>query len=193
MKKLLIVLAALAALFIVWVIPSYNGIVNLDEKVSGKWADVESQYQRRSDLIPNLVATVKGYADHEKSTLDAVASARAQASQMKVDIGSATPEQLAQFEKLQGSLSSAVSRLMAIAESYPELKANEHYLELQAQLEGTENRITVARRDFNAAVREYNTSIRHFPSSLIAGIFGFDTKAYFEADAGADKAPEVEF
>lgn len=193
MKKLLIVLAALAALFILWVIPSYNGIVNLDEKVSGKWADVESQYQRRSDLIPNLVATVKGYADHEKSTLDAVASARAQASQMKVDIGSATPEQLAQFEKLQGSLSSAVSRLMAIAESYPELKANEHYLELQAQLEGTENRITVARRDFNAAVREYNTSIRHFPSSLIAGIFGFDSKAYFEADAGADKAPEVEF
>ena len=193
MKKLLIVLAALAALFILWVIPSYNGIVNLDEKVSGKWADVESQYQRRSDLIPNLVATVKGYADHEKSTLDAVASARAQASQMKVDIGSATPEQLAQFEKLQGSLSSAVSRLMAIAESYPELKANEHYLELQAQLEGTENRITVARRDFNAAVREYNTSIRHFPSSLLAGIFGFDSKAYFEADAGADKAPEVEF
>lgn len=193
MKKLLIVLAALAALFILWVIPSYNGIVNLDEKVSGKWADVESQYQRRSDLIPNLVATVKGYADHEKSTLDAVASARAQASQMKVDIGSATPEQLAQFEKLQGSLSSAVSRLMAIAESYPELKANEHYLELQAQLEGTENRITVARRDFNAAVREYNTSIRHFPSSLVAGIFGFDSKAYFEADAGADKAPEVEF
>ena len=193
MKKLLIVLAALAALFILWVIPSYNGIVNLDEKVSGKWADVESQYQRRSDLIPNIVATVKGYADHEKSTLDAVASARAQASQMKVDIGSATPEQLAQFEKLQGSLSSAVSRLMAIAESYPELKANEHYLELQAQLEGTENRITVARRDFNAAVREYNTSIRHFPSSLVAGIFGFDSKAYFEADAGADKAPEVEF
>ena len=193
MKKLLIVLAALAALFILWVIPSYNGIVNLDEKVSGKWADVESQYQRRSDLIPNLVATVKGYADHEKSTLDAVASARAQASQMKVDIGSATPEQLAQFEKLQGSLSSAVSRLMAIAESYPELKANEHYLELQAQLEGTENRITVARRDFNAAVREYNASIRHFPSSLVAGIFGFDSKAYFEADAGADKAPEVEF
>lgn len=192
MKKSFLILAAIVAL-LVWVVSAYNGIVTLEETVSNKWSDVETQYQRRTDLIPNLVATVKGYADHEKNTLNAVVEARAQASQMKIDISNATPEQLAQFQQIQGSLSSALSRLMAVSESYPELKANSQFLELQAQLEGTENRITVARRDFNAVVRDYNTSIRHLPRSLIANIFGFQPRAYFEAEEGAQNAPNVEF
>ena len=168
-------------------------MVTLDEHVSTSWSNVESQYQRRSDLIPNLVATVKGYASHEKGTLESVISARAEATQTKIDISNATPEQLANFQKAQSSLSSALSRLMAVSEAYPDLKANENFKELQAQLEGTENRITVARKEFNSAARSYNTEIRQFPGSIVANVFGFTTRAYFEAEEGAEKSPDVQF
>ncbi len=192
MKKSYIALIALAAV-VLYGVSTYNGMVTLDEHVSTSWSNVESQYQRRSDLIPNLVATVKGYASHEKGTLESVISARAEATQTKIDISNATPEQLANFQKAQSSLSSALSRLMAVSEAYPDLKANENFKELQAQLEGTENRITVARKEFNAAARSYNTEIRQFPGSIVANVFGFTTRAYFEAEEGAEKSPDVQF
>lgn len=192
MKKSYIALIALAAV-VLYGVSTYNGMVTLDEQVSTSWSNVESQYQRRSDLIPNLVATVKGYASHEKGTLESVISARAEATQTKIDISNATPEQLANFQKAQSSLSSALSRLMAVSEAYPDLKANENFKELQAQLEGTENRITVARKEFNAAARSYNTEIRQFPGSIVANVFGFTTRAYFEAEEGAEKSPDVQF
>lgn len=171
----------------------YNTMVDKQEAVNSAWSNVENQYQRRSDLIPNLVNTVKGYATHEKETLDAVVSARAKATQMTVDAKNLTPEKLEAFQKAQGEISSALGKLLAITENYPELKANENFQELQAQLEGTENRISVERRTFNEVTKDYNTYIRKFPNNIISSMFGFEKKSYFEAEAGAEKAPEVKF
>lgn len=188
-----IIIAAVALLLVLWGVSGYNGIVEMDENVNNQWANVEAQYQRRTDLIPNLVSTVKGYATHEKSTLEAVMQARSQATQMKIDPANCTPEQLAAYQKAQGDVTTALGKLLAITENYPQLKANENFMELQSQLEGTENRITVARRDFNAAAKEYNTVIRKFPKNIIASMGGFEKHNYFEAEAGAEKAPKVEF
>lgn len=193
MKKSLIIIIAIVAIVAMWGISAYNGLVSMDENVSTQWAQVETQYQRRSDLIPNLVNTVKGYATHEKETLEGVIAARSQATQITVNPSELTPEAIAKYQQAQGAVTSALGRLLAISESYPELKANQNFLELQAQLEGTENRINVARNNFNEAAREYNTAIRRFPKNLIAGISGFDKRPYFEAEAGAEKAPTVEF
>ena len=188
-----IIPVALLVVIIMWAISGYNGMVSMDESVQGKWADVETQYQRRADLIPNLVSTVKGYAAHESETLESVVKARSEASSVKVDPENITPEKLAEYQKAQSGVSSALGRLMVIVEKYPDLKANQNFLELQSQLEGTENRINVARRDFNEAAKQYNTSIRRFPKNIIAGMFGFEKKAYFEAEKGAEQAPKVEF
>ena len=171
----------------------YNSMIKLDEQVTSQWAQVENVYQRRSDLIPNLVASVKGAADFEKSTLTDVINARAKATSINVDPANLTPEAIAQFQAAQGQLSQSLGRLLATVEAYPELKANQNFLELQSQLEGTENRITVERQKFNAVTQEYNSKIRTFPNNLTAGIFGFKPKGYFQAEAGANKAPKVEF
>ena len=184
---------AAVAVVVVWGVSKYNGLVVSGEKVESAWSQVENQYQRRSDLIPNLVNTVKGYAAHEQSTLEEVVAARAKATQVSVDAQSLTPEKLAEYQKAQGEVGSALGRLMAISEAYPDLKANQNFMELQAQLEGTENRIAVARRDFNEAVKAYNLRTKRFPSNIIAGMFGFESKAYFEAVSGAEKAPVVSF
>ena len=172
---------------------TYNKLVEQEEVVAQKWADVETQYQRRADLIPNLVSTVKGYAAHESETLEAVVAARSKATQMTIDPATATPEQIAAFQAAQGELSQALGRLLAITENYPDLKANEQFSELQAQLEGTENRIAESRRIYNEAVQTYNVSVRKFPNNIWAMIFGFEKKAMFSAEAGAEKAPEVQF
>lgn len=172
---------------------SYNSMVKLDEDVKGKWGAVQAQYQRRTDLIPNLVATVKGAANFEKSTLTDVIEARAKATSVQVDPTKLTPESIQQFQAAQGQLSQALGRLMVVTENYPELKSNQNFLGLQEQIEGTENRINVARLDFNTAVQNYNSKIRSFPANLTAKIFGFAEKGYFQAEAGADKAPKVEF
>ena len=193
MKKSTIILVAVIAALAMWVISAYNGMVKMDESVSTAWSNVENQYQRRTDLIPNLVNTVKGYASHEKETFEAVVSARSKATQMTVDPENLTPEKLQEYQKAQGEIGAALGRLLAITENYPELKANENFKELQAQLEGTENRISVERRNFNEVARTYNTSIRTFPKSILAGMFGFDKRPYFEAEEGANKAPEVKF
>lgn len=174
-------------------VSGYNTLVSMDEGVQGKWADVETQYQRRADLIPNLVNTVKGYAAHEKETLAAVVQARSEATSVKIDPTNMSAEQLAQYQQAQNGVTSALGKLLVVVEKYPDLKANQNFMELQAQLEGTENRITVARRNFNDAARIYNTAIRRFPKNILANIFGFDKKAYFEAEQGAEKAPQVEF
>jgi LemA protein len=171
----------------------YNTMVELQEAVPKAWADVEAQYQRRADLIPNLVNTVKGYANFEQETLTKVIEARASATQVKIDPSNITPEALAQFQQAQNGVSSALSRLLVVAEAYPDLKANENFRDLQAQLEGTENRITVARTRFNEVVQPYNVYIKKFPSNVIAGMFGFTAKGYFESAAGSEKAPEVKF
>jgi len=180
-------------LIVLWAIGKYNGIVGKDQTVKKSWGDVESDYQRRSDLIPNLVNTVKGYANFEKETLTKVIEARASATQMKVDASNLTPEALESFQKAQGGLSQALGRLMVVAEQYPDLKANQNFLDLQAQLEGTENRINVSRKRFNEAVQDYNTAIVGFPGNLVAMIGGFKEKGFFKAAEGADKAPEVKF
>lgn len=193
MKKSTIIVLAIIAILVFWVITSYNGLVTSEENVNSQWANVETQYQRRADLIPNLVNTVKGYAKHEKETLEGVIAARSQATQIKVDSKDLTPEKLAEYQKAQGAVTSALGKLLAITENYPDLKANQNFLELQAQLEGTENRITVARKNFNDAAQAYNTSIRRFPKSIFASMFGFDKRPYFDAEEGADKAPKVEF
>lgn len=172
---------------------SYNSMVKLDENVKAKWGDVESQYQRRADLIPNLVNTVKGAANFEKETLTAVIEARAKATSVQVDASKLTPESIQQFQAAQGQLSSALGRLLAVSENYPELKANANFQGLQATLEGTENRINVSRRDFNESVQQYNSKIRAFPANLTAKMFGFTEKGYFQAEAGSDKAPKVQF
>lgn len=171
----------------------YNGLVQKDEGVKESWAQVESQYQRRADLIPNLVSTVKGAADFEKSTLTAVIEARSKATQTTINAGELTPENIAKFQGAQDQLSSALSRLLVTVEQYPQLKANQNFLELQAQLEGTENRIGVARNNFNTVVKEYNQDVRTFPNNIFAGIFGFSQKGYFTAAAGSEKAPSVQF
>ena len=178
---------------VLWAIGGYNGMVKMDEQVQNSWANVETQYQRRADLIPNLVSTVKGYAKHEQQTLEDVVKARSEATQVKVDSENLTPEKLAAFQKAQSGVSSALGRLLAVAENYPDLKANQNFLELQSQLEGTENRITVARKDFNDTAKSYNQAIRQFPKNILAGLFGFEKKSYFEAEAGSEKAPKVEF
>lgn len=192
-NKGLIITIVVIVLVALWGISSYNGLVGMDEKVSNQWANVETQYQRRSDLIPNLVNTVKGYAKHESQTLEAVMAARSQATQVKIDPSNCTPQQLAAYQKAQGDVTTALGKLLAITENYPDLKANQNFLELQSQLEGTENRINVARKDFNDSAKEYNTSLRRFPRNIIASMFGFEKRNYFEAEAGAEKAPKVEF
>ena len=193
MKKSTIGLIVVIGAIAIWLISSYNGMVKMDEEVSSAWSNVENQYQRRVDLIPNLVNVVKGYASHEKETFEAVVSARSKATQVTVDPENLTPEKLQEYQKAQGELGATLGRLLAVTESYPELKANENFKELQAQLEGTENRISVERRNFNEIARKYNSSIRSFPRSIIAGMFGFETRPYFEAEEGANKAPEVKF
>lgn len=193
MKKSTIIIIVVAVIAIIWGVTSYNGLVKMDEGVGTAWSNVENQYQRRADLIPNLVNTVKGYASHEKETLDAVVTARTRATQMTVSADDLTPEKLQAYQKAQGEVGAALGRLLAITENYPDLKANQNFLELQAQLEGTENRISVERRNFNEAAKEYNTAIRTFPRNLLAGMFGFEKRPYFEAEEGASKAPEVKF
>ena len=193
MKKSTIIIIVVAVVAIIWAVTSYNGLVKMDEGVGTAWSNVENQYQRRADLIPNLVNTVKGYASHEKETLDAVVTARTRATQMTVSADELTPEKLQAYQKAQGEVGAALGRLLAITENYPDLKANQNFLELQVQLEGTENRISVERRNFNEAAKSYNTAIRTFPRNLLAGMFGFEKRPYFEAEEGASKAPEVKF
>ena len=171
----------------------YNSMVKLDEQVTSQWAQVENVYQRRADLVPNLVNSVKGAANFEKETLTQVVEARAKATSINVDPSNLTPESIAQFQAAQGQLSQSLGRLLATVEAYPELKANQNFLELQAQLEGSENRITVERQKFNTVTQEYNSTIRTFPNNLTAGMFGFKAKGYFKAAEGANKAPKVEF
>ncbi|MGJ3234534.1 LemA family protein [Marivirga sp.] len=172
---------------------SYNNMVTKEEQVTGAWSQVENVYQRRADLIPNLVNTVKGYADFEQETLQGVIEARSKATGVNVNADDLSPEKIQQFQQAQQGLSSALSRLMVVVERYPDLKANQNFIKLQDQLEGTENRIAVERRRFNEVTQEYNTYIRKFPQAMLAGMYGFEKKGYFEADQGADQAPEVSF
>ncbi len=183
------VIAVVAIFFYV----TYNGLVSKEEGLNNAWANVETQYQRRADLIPNLVSTVKGYAAHESQTLEAVTDARTRATSINLTAEDLTPERLMEFQRAQEQVRSALSRLIAVSENYPDLKANQNFLELQTQLEGTENRIAVARRDFNEKAQLLNTAVRRFPANIVAGLFGFTTKPYFVADEGTDKAPQVNF
>ena len=191
MKK--IILVAVIALFSLTSCSTYNNMVTLDEATKTAWSNVETQYQRRADLIPNLVSTVKGYASHEESTLQAVIDARSKATSVNISMDELTPEKIAEYQKAQSAITSALGRLIAVSENYPDLKANQNFLELQAQLEGTENRISVARKEFNTAIQSYNTSVRVFPANIIAMIFDFEQKPYYEADESAAAAPKVEF
>ena len=196
MKKSTIIWIVVAVVVIasfVWVKNVYNKLVSADENAQSMWSQVENVYQRRADLIPNLVATVKGYAAHESETLENVVAARAKATQVTVDPSNLTSESVAKFNEAQGELSTALGRLLLIQENYPDLKANENFRDLQAQLEGTENSIATERMKFNQAVKDYNTDIRRFPSNIIASVFGFEKKGYFEAQAGSEAAPKVEF
>lgn len=196
MKKgtiITIALIAVAVFLVIWVVRTHNSMAKEEEKVNGQWANVESQYQRRADLIDNLVATVKGYATHESETLQNVTEARAKATQVTVDPENLTPERLQEYQAAQGELGSALGRLMLIVENYPDLKANQNFLELQSQIEGTENRIQVERSRYNDAVRDYNAMIRLMPRSIVASMFGFERKPFFEAESGAEKAPQVSF
>jgi len=189
---LIIILGVLFLIFM-WGKNGYNKMVSQEEGVTTAWSQVENVYQRRADLIPNLVATVKGYASHERETLEGVVNARAKATQTTIDPTNMTPESMAKFQQAQGELSQAIGRLMVVVERYPDLKASQNFLELQAQLEGTENRITVERQKYNETARLYNTTIRLFPKNILAGIFGFEKKIYFEAKEGAENAPIVQF
>ena len=196
MKKGTITLLVIGVLILIMVggtLTTYNGLIAKDEAVATAWGNIQSQYQRRADLIPNLVSTVKGYAKHESETLENVMAARAKATQITVNADNLTPEKLKHYQAAQGELSQALGRLMAVSENYPNLKANENFSELQAQLEGTENRINESRQIYNSAVQTYNVSVRRFPANIVAGMFGFDKKNQFEAEAGAEKAPKVEF
>lgn len=196
MKKGIVILIIVAVVVIgiyAWVKGAYNSMVSSDEKVQAAWSQVENVYQRRADLIPNLVVTVKGYAEHESETLQGVVDARAKATQTTVDVENLTSESLAKYQKAQGELSSALGKLLMIQENYPNLKANQNFLDLQSQLEGTENRIAVERQKFNEVARAYNTLIRQFPKNIFAGMFGFEKKPYFEADETAKTAPQVKF
>ena len=196
MKKVWIALGVVVLLVLMaygWIRGAYNGFVQGQEGVGKAWADVESAYQRRADLIPNLVETVKGYASHEKDVLLGVTDARSRVGQVKISMDALTPEAIQKFQEAQQGLSGALSKLLAVAEAYPDLKANKSFLDLQTQLEGTENRINVARNRFNEAAREYNIRIRSFPGNLLANLFGFQPKPYFQAEQGAEKAPKVKF
>ncbi len=193
MSKVTIIVLVVLALFGFYGCSSYNGLVQKDTQVENSWANVQTQYQRRADLIPNLVRTVQGAANFEKSTLTEVIQARANATSMKIDPSNLTPENIQKFQAAQDKLSGSLSRLLAVAESYPQLKATQNFSELQAQLEGTENRITVARNDFNGVATSYNASVRSFPNNIFAGIFGFSRKGLFEASQAAQSAPTVQF
>jgi len=191
-----VVVLAVIAFAVIGLVGKYNSMVGLQEDVDGQWGNVQNVYQRRADLIPNLVETVKGYAAHERETFEAVIQARANATKVSAEISPEAlndPGMLQQFQQAQDGLSQALGRLMVVVERYPDLKANQNFLELQNQLEGTENRIAVERRRFNDVARNYNTTIRRFPANIVAGMFGFDKRAYFEAAAGADEAPTVDF
>lgn len=194
-KKPLILIGIVALVILIggWLMSGYNDMVELDENVNREWSQVENQYQRRLDLIPNLVNVVKGYASHEKETLEGVIEARAKATQTTIDPSNMTEEQLANFQKLQDGLSGALNRLMVVVEKYPDLKATDNFKQLQDQLEGTENRITLARKDYNDAATIYNKEVRSFPNSMLAGIFGFSVRPQFKAQEGAESAPTVQF
>ena len=193
MNKTLIGVIAAVVVIALWASSAYNGMVKEQEKATTALANVQSTYQRRVDLIPNLVETVKGYAAHEKQTLEDVVAARSKATSITLDPSNMTPEKLKEFQQAQGELGSALGRLIAIQENYPDLKANENFRDLQVQLEGTENRINEARNAYNAAVQQYNVVIRSFPKNMLAGMFGFDKMDKFEAEAGAEKAPQIKF
>jgi len=192
-KYLPLIMIGLVVVLVFSMCGSYNGAVSKEENVKKAWSQVENQYQRRADLIPNLVNTVKGYANFEQQTLTAVVQARASATQVKLDPNDLTPENIQRYEQAQQGLSGALGKLLSITENYPDLKANQSFLGLQQQLEGTENRISVERKNFNEAVNDYNSSIRRFPTNLLVGMFGFTPKGYFQATAGSDRAPEVKF
>lgn len=196
MKKSTVTLLVVVGILVVlvgWIVGAYNGLVTLDEETNGKWAQVESAYQRRADLIPNLVNTVKGYADFEKETLTGVIEARSKATGITIDANNLTPEAIANFQAAQGQLSGALSRLLVTVERYPDLKANQNFLGLQSQLEGTENRIKIERDRFNTSIKNFNSTIRKFPKTIIASSFGFEKKGYFEADQGTENVLEVSF
>jgi LemA protein len=193
MKNSTLVLIGIAVIMFLYGGCKYNGMVKSDEGVKQKWANVQSEYQRRLDLIPNVIEAVKGEANFEKSVLESVIQARASATQMKVDASTLTPEKLKEFQESQGQLSVALGRFLSISEQYPSLKSNAAFGELRAQLEGTENRIKVARNEYNASVKDYNVSVRTFPSNIFAGMFGFQERGSFQAETGADKAPKVDF
>ncbi len=193
MSRGLIIALVAAAVLVFWAIGLRNSMAGKDQDVKAEWAKVETQYQRRSDLIPNLVKTVQGAANFEKGTLTDVINARASATQIKLTADELTPENMAKFQAAQSQLQGALSRLMAVAENYPQLRATQNFSDLQAQLEGTENRITVARDNFNGVVRQYNGSVVAFPNNILAGLFGYKEKGYFEADPGSQKAPNVDF
>lgn len=193
MKKGLVIALVVIAAIAIWAVSGYNGLVSHEENVKSAWSQVENVYQRRLDLIPNLVATVKGYAAHEQETLESVVAARSKATQITVDPDQLTEENIAAFQEVQGEIGAALSRLIAISENYPDLKANQNFSELQAELAGTENRIATERRRYNDVAKAYNTMVRRFPRNIIASVFGFGQKGYFEADANASEAPKVEF
>lgn len=193
MKRWLLLAVFIAAVLFGIVVPMYNSMVKANEGVAGAWANVQTQYQRRSDLIPNLVNTVKGYASHERETLDEVVAARAAATGITVNADGMTKEQFDEYTAAQQNVKTSLGKLIAIAENYPDLKANQNFLELQSQLEGTENRISVARNEYNAVVREYNVMVSTFPRNIIASLFSFSKKEFFASEAGAESAPKVEF
>ena len=197
MKKSIIIILAVVAILVIWVVSVYNGLVTMDENVSGQWANVETQYQRRADLIPNLVNTVKGYASHEKETLEGVVEARSKATQIKVDAEGLTPEKLAEYQKAQGAVTSALGKLLAITENYPDLKANQNFLQLQEEISDIENKLAAVRRYFNSATKELNNAVQTFPSNLIAGMFGFHKEIMFdlgtEQRANLEQAPKINF
>ena len=192
-NKTLWIVLAIVAVVVIWGISSYNGLVNKQEGVATAWSNVETQYQRRADLIPNLVNTVKGYAQHERATLAEVTDARTRATSINLDVADLTPETLAEFQRAQAEVGSALGRLIAVAESYPDLKANQNFLEFQSQIEGTENRIATERGRYTEVVNTYNIAVRRFPANILAGFFGFSAKPQFEADAAAAQAPHVQF
>lgn len=193
MKKAIIIIVAVVAVIAIWAVSGYNGLVSSEENVKSAWSQVENVYQRRLDLIPNLVATVKGYAQHESETLEDVVAARSKATQITVDPDQLTEESIAAFQEAQGEIGAALGRLLAISENYPDLKANQNFSELQAELAGTENRIATERRKYNETAKAYNTMVRRFPRNILASMFGFGQKGYFEADENASAAPKVEF
>lgn len=193
MKKTRLIIVAVIAIMVVWVISCYNGLVNGEETVFNSWANVEAAYQRRADLIPQLVNTVKGYAKHESSTLENLVNARAEATQIKVGIDQLTEQNIRKYQQAQNAISSGLGRLIAISENYPDLKASENFSELQAQLEGTENRINESRKKYNESVKIFNVKVRKFPNNIVASLFGFERKSEFSAAEGLEKAPEVNF